>query len=461
MTSAQSDLALQIAQAAAMLGDQTYNWAVQNYADTSSMTADTVNNYYKMSQQGAQLAGENLSDYNNIYRPEMQQFANEAADYSSDARVRANMGRDESTVMQAQQKSLDNTRKNLQSYGIDPSSGMYGELEQASNTAAGAAAAGAGNQARYTTENIGRDLLGKSIQIGEQLPGDTVNALNSAYQGIAGAENSTLANAQTGANLLDASNPFLSTAMQLKYPPVGTNSTSQSTSSSSGESSSLGIPTGGINQPKSGSGGSGSPETFGTYGSATGAGGQVPGTSPIQSNLPSTGAIGSDPTMTGGSTFDATGGQYSFDQPYNGAYYDPYSAYMPSDNLSSFVDTSANAMPGGGTDLTYGGAFGGNGSTFGGVSTGFYASGGPAGGGAIPAEASPSGGRQVDDVPAKLNGGGDLRLNAGEFVVPRDVAAWKGHEFFQKLIDQSRKARMAGSAHPQQKPPLPSQRMGR
>jgi len=31
MTSAQSDLALQIAQAAAMLGDQTYNWAVQNY----------------------------------------------------------------------------------------------------------------------------------------------------------------------------------------------------------------------------------------------------------------------------------------------------------------------------------------------------------------------------------------------------------------------------------------------
>ena len=53
-------------------------------------------------------------------------------------------------------------------------------------------------------------------------------------------------------------------------------------------------------------------------------------------------------------------------------------------------------------------------------------------------EHSRSGGKVVDDVPA--------RLTAGEFVIPRDVAAFKGTEFFYKLMAQARKARaMAGS----------------
>lgn len=62
-------------------------------------------------------------------------------------------------------------------------------------------------------------------------------------------------------------------------------------------------------------------------------------------------------------------------------------------------------------------------------------------GGAIPMGASPSAGKAVDDVPA--------RLTAGEFVVPKDVAAWKGEEFFQKLIEQSRKAKQTAPAKPE------------
>jgi hypothetical protein len=52
-------------------------------------------------------------------------------------------------------------------------------------------------------------------------------------------------------------------------------------------------------------------------------------------------------------------------------------------------------------------------------------------GGGVPIAASPSGGLASDDVDAKLT--------AGEFVIPKDVAMWKGHEHFQKLIDQARK----------------------
>lgn len=62
-------------------------------------------------------------------------------------------------------------------------------------------------------------------------------------------------------------------------------------------------------------------------------------------------------------------------------------------------------------------------------------------GGNIPAEASRSRGAAIDDVDAKLN--------VGEFVVPKDVAAWKGEEFFQKLIEGSRKAKETAPAKPE------------
>lgn len=62
-------------------------------------------------------------------------------------------------------------------------------------------------------------------------------------------------------------------------------------------------------------------------------------------------------------------------------------------------------------------------------------------GGNVPNQASPSRGRAIDDVPA--------RLTAGEFVVPKDVVSWKGEEFFQRLIDGSRKAKPEATAQPQ------------
>jgi hypothetical protein len=58
-------------------------------------------------------------------------------------------------------------------------------------------------------------------------------------------------------------------------------------------------------------------------------------------------------------------------------------------------------------------------------------------GGEVPDEASPSGGAQTDDVSASGTGGA-LRVNAGEFIVPKETVAFKGTEFFHKLITKSR-----------------------
>jgi hypothetical protein len=61
------------------------------------------------------------------------------------------------------------------------------------------------------------------------------------------------------------------------------------------------------------------------------------------------------------------------------------------------------------------------------------------GGGPVPVEASPSGGAIPDDVDAEINGGAPAKLNAGEFVVPRDVVKWMGEKGMQQFILKARK----------------------
>lgn len=62
-------------------------------------------------------------------------------------------------------------------------------------------------------------------------------------------------------------------------------------------------------------------------------------------------------------------------------------------------------------------------------------------GGNVPSGASPTGGKAIDDVPA--------RLTVGEFVVPKDAVSWYGERHFQKLIEQARKEKGAAPAKPE------------
>jgi hypothetical protein len=60
-------------------------------------------------------------------------------------------------------------------------------------------------------------------------------------------------------------------------------------------------------------------------------------------------------------------------------------------------------------------------------------------GGMIPIEASPSGGAIPDDIDAEIEGGQPAKLNAGEFVMPKDVVKWLGEKGMQQFILKARK----------------------
>jgi hypothetical protein len=293
-----------------------------------------------------------------------------------------------------------------------------------------------------------------------------MQSMGLGLQGLTGAVNSKLANLATGAQAFGPSEKFGAEAAGLKYPPM-----QQQSQSRGGSSQNSGSHQQSPQQPQRapGSGGGGSPNGGGTsmpanqsrYGGPSSGGGggggyggyaqpsagikqiEPPGGGPDwdtsytegegwngPSSLP--GESWDDPTnfnFDNSGFYDASN-NYGAGQDYQ---YDP-SANFPSNNQDSTGDSWNIPQDnyGLGDSYDYGYAGGGevddDGDSF--VNPGM----------------SPSGGQQTDDVSA--------RLNVGEFVIPRDVAMWKGQEFFQKLIDQSRQRRGAAPAKPQMKPAL-------
>jgi len=377
--SPQALLDAQIAAAAQALGQQQEAWGQSVFANTSAVTGQSIDNFLTASQADMGMANQAINQYNTTTAPEITQQANMAAQYTSPSRIGINMGAAESQSEQSSQAALAAAKQNLQSYGINPSSGEYAELNAANRTSAGAAAAGAGQQAELATEATGRQLLASSIATGQQLPGQAINATNAGVGANTAAANASLANANTGVALTDTGPSSLLTTMA---PIPSTANASTSTSQSTG-----------YNQNTSAS--QGESASQGTSASAQQAAAQSTNEA---TNVSQNQSTSQTPIYPPASNSSGSMGQ-------NGM-----GGYNP-------IQTAANI-----------GGFG-------------YSAGGDIGsdsdatqGGYVPRQASPSGGINVDDVPANLN--------AEEFVIPRDVARWKGEEFWHKEIAKSRAARV-------------------
>ena len=339
------------------------------------------------------------------------QMVHAATNYTSPQAIQTAIGAGEAGQEQAGAAAQANLKQQLQSYGINPGDPKYASALMQANAQTGAASAAAGNQARLAREATGFGMQQSAAAAQAQNLNAGVNAL-----GVANNEMNAGVNA-------------------IKFAPLGNANQSQSQGSQQSHSIQSN-PTGG--SAKSGGGG-GSSGGGGGGSSGGGGGGSSNGYSPYSPM----------PSITGSPfNYDNPGGGY---QPGAGIYHS-YLSSSGGGGGGGGVDTSGG---GGGGDVTgsLGTSGGGPSGVGNGTDYGYSARGGdvhprsaiPDGttGGFVSHHLSPSGGAQTDDIPAALN--------AEEFVIPKDVVKWKGQEFFQKMIDQSRKARGEGSAKPTMK----------
>jgi hypothetical protein len=317
------------AEIAAKTAAEQLAWAKEQYASDREVSDKVVDNFLKTMDTNNANAAKDRARYEERYQPLENDLINEARDFASPERKQLEMGRAQAAVSQQFDAARDAATRNLESFGVDPTSTRYAALDIGMRAQQAAATASAGNQASQMVDATGRALRSEAINVGKGYPGQIAGTYNTALTAGSGATNSTLATTASGANTMGTAPQYMGIQAQNlnnwgNMLTQGYNAQMQGYSNnSSGWGSALGL-----------------------IGSA---------------------AI----------TKFAEGGEVADQTP----------------------------------------------------------------GGAIPINASPSGGQAVDDVPAQLT--------VGEFVVPKDVASWKGEEYFQKLIDQSRKAKQDATAKPE------------
>src|ERR1035437_9831916 len=169
----------QISGIAQTLSSNLLQWGTNVLAGVNSVTSSNVAQYLQSAATSGILANASVSDYLSKYVPQQDQLIQDANSYTSQGRVQSEMGSAESATAQSMDQGRLNAETQLNSYGIDPSSGRYAELVNAQAAQRAAAQAGAGQQARLATEATGRALRSQAIAAGQQLPGQAVNALNS------------------------------------------------------------------------------------------------------------------------------------------------------------------------------------------------------------------------------------------------------------------------------------------
>jgi hypothetical protein len=253
MDTAQSNWGLMQSQLLSALADKTYNWAMDQYAKGEGVTDQTIANFLEMSGKGKGLADTLLHQYQDQIKPLMDNYIREAGTYASEGRQRFEAGKAMSTVAQADTAAMAEIERKLEGQGINVNSGRIQEQMIASRVADAAARAGAGTEAAQRTQDIGRQMTEKALAMGQKIPGQAVDAIQSAYAGLTGAENAILGLLNTGKNLADAAAPYHNAAVAANKLPTVANAT-QSTSTQKSSSQQGGTQGGGGGGGKKGGG---------------------------------------------------------------------------------------------------------------------------------------------------------------------------------------------------------------
>ena len=215
--------------------NQTYQTATNN----ATQTFNTANAYNQNAQNtlanvtGAEApmttavnnsANQNLQQYGSTFTPLQQQQAQQAQNYTSNQNVQQLQGQAVANSNAANQAALQNSRAALASEGVDPASVHGGALMQQAAVQGAAQNAGAATNSYLQTQATGAQLVNQANQLGLQ-----VGAQGTTQAGVgSGIAAQTVANTNqtnaSGINNLTAANTYLNTGTSANNSAVNASS---------------------------------------------------------------------------------------------------------------------------------------------------------------------------------------------------------------------------------------------
>ena len=169
------------------LGQEQLAWAKEQYASDKQIYEKIVDGFLGDMDETSANAAKDRAFYEDYFQPLEKELAQEAVSYDTPERRRREMGAAQAGVAQQFAAQRENARRELEAYGIDPSSTRYGALDIGIRTSQAAAQAAAGTAANNRVEDVGRALRSEAINVGRGYPGQITQSYQTASQAGSGA----------------------------------------------------------------------------------------------------------------------------------------------------------------------------------------------------------------------------------------------------------------------------------
>lgn len=226
-------------------------WAKERYGLDRELADSLIGDMRARSAMQDKWAQEDRERYQTTFKPLEDQIVQEAQTYDTPEKRAQAAQADMATVASQSDLARQAAQRNLEGYGIDPSSTRYAALDVGSRTQQAAAMAGAGNQAMRRVEDTGRALkadaanLGRGFQINPLASSQAAAAGNQATSGInLGTTASGASTMGTGAQWQGIGNQALGTwgnALNMGYNNALSGYNAQNQAAGSGWGSALGL----------------------------------------------------------------------------------------------------------------------------------------------------------------------------------------------------------------------------
>lgn len=415
-------------------------WAKEQYADNKAFADEVKGVFADDMKFNSETARKDRARYEQYYQPLENDLVADAQSYATDERKALERGRNMGVVAQQFDTAGEAAKRQLESFGIDPSATRYAALDLGVKTQKAAAMAASANQSDVMVDDRARALRSEAINTGKGYPGQIAGQFGSSTSGGSagvGAQNSTYSAAAPALGNPAAFGGLQNQAIGQWGNTLNNQYQNQIAQFNANNSQSSGI------------------------GSAVGSLAGLAGGMMMMSD-----ERAKDNIKPIGETYD---GQEIIKYNLKGdpktqiglsaqetAKRRPEAVARGSDGLLR-VDYD-RALPTEGTRRGKRYAEGGAVASYldeypedPSDEQGEYQD---MDGGTVPAGMSPSGGQAIDDVPARTMGpqgqpGPMAAINVGEFIFPEDVTRWYGEEKLQKLIEKARQAKQGAPAKPE------------
>jgi len=170
------------------------DWAKTQYNDAKPFTDRVKTSLLDQLDTNTATAKKDRARYEDIFQPLEDSLANDAETYASPERMAQMRGRAVASVAQQFDVAGEAAKRQLESFGVDPTATRFAALDVGTKLAKASAGAAAANQSDLAVEDRGRALRSEAINVGKGYPGAIAGQYGTgagAGTGGVGAQNST------------------------------------------------------------------------------------------------------------------------------------------------------------------------------------------------------------------------------------------------------------------------------